>query len=99
MPMSAERVQLAASGDLEAASARRTPASHRRIRRVDPETPQVLLRHVLATPVEIFGDVAEEVGELERVAQVPGVGRRVRRAVGSRMGNIISPMTAAEPSM
>ena len=66
--------------------------------RVGAEAVEVLLRQVDAAPVEVLSDVAEEVGELERVAEVA---RRPRASgcSGSRIGSIISPMTAAEPSM
>ena len=67
--------------------------------RVGAETAEVLLWDVDAAAVEVLADVAEEVGELERAAQVAGRSEDGRRPTGSRMGSIISPITAADPSM
>ena len=68
-------VEPAAAGDLEAhdlAPLRRRPAE----RGVGGVAAEVLLGQVDATAVQVLADVAQEVGQLEGVAQVPGVRRR-----------------------
>ena len=66
---------------------------------IGAEAIEVLLRQVHAAAVEVLGDVAEEVGELERVPEVAGGLAARPGSSGSRIGSIISPITAAEPSM
>ncbi len=67
---------------------------------VDPEPPQVLLGQILAPTVQVLGDVAHEVRELEGETEIACRAERSRRgSVGSRIGSIISPITAADPSM
>ena len=73
-------VQLAGAVDLEAherAELGRGGAGLER--RLGAEAADVLLGHVDAVAVEVLVDVAEEVGELERVAELVGPVRRRRR--------------------
>ena len=68
-------------------------------RPADPEALQVGRGQVDAAAPVVLGHVADEVGELEGQAELAGVlagGRRVGR---SRIGAIMVPITAAEPSM
>ena len=66
--------------------------------RVGAEPAQVLLREVDPAAVEVLADVAQEVGELEGEAERAGR-RDGIRGRGRSTGSIISPMTAALPSM
>ena len=44
----------------------------------DPEGPQFLLREVDAAAFRVFPDVAQDVGKLQRNAQISGVGSHTR---------------------
>ena len=99
MPVAAVVVQRAAAVDLEAhqVDERRRAAT---LGEVDLEALEVVLGQVLAAAVEVLVDVAQEVGQLERLAEGAGRARGRRPGPrGSRIGSIISPITAAEPSM
>ena len=64
--------------------------------RVGAEALEVLLGQVDPAPVEVLGDVAEEVGELERVAEVAR-GRQRRRRLTAR-GSAASSRRSPRPS-
>ena len=64
-----------------------------------PNWREVLERQVDPAAAKVLADVADEVGELERDAEVPCVPADDvgLPGSGSRTGTICRPMTAAEP--
>ena len=73
--------------------------SRRQVGAGHAEPVEVLLRQVDAAAAQVLGDVADEVGELEGLAEGARVRPAARSSSGSRIGTICSPMTAAEPCM
>ena len=70
-----------------------------RLAEIDPEVPQILLRQVDPAAVQILVHVAQEVGQLEGQSERPGRRLGLRAGRLAAPGSIISPITAAEPSM
>ena len=66
---------------------------------VDPEPLEVGQGQVDPAAAEVLGDVTDEVGQLEGQTELAGRLPGRGRSAGSRIGSIIVPITAAEPSM
>ena len=66
---------------------------------VGTETAQVLEGEVHPPTVEVFAYVPQEVGDLKGNTQLAGGLEGRRHRLGPSTGSIISPITAAEPSM
>ena len=101
MPGAAAAYSSRVAGDLEgeqlADLRRRRPG--REVGAGDAEPVEVLLRQVDPAAAQVLADVADEVRQLEGLAERLRRGRRRAASSGSRIGTICSPITAAEPYM